>query len=312
MSEVNSEKLESHVLETANRFRLILVDFADENEQTRMEYLCEEVERALKTVLPDQRNEFLKKLMARFPVGSFGPKPLPKGKAAPSAPVIEPDKLKDAEFLVRNLLAIVPTLSGERKEYVVKSLHQAGLTLTPKAQGHYSDESVQRLKAAIQVGDGRGVDADRLMELSILLANFVCKLEPLVWNIWRTLSPRSSIRQSVSMKDVMGRFAFNDPNASQEQIDNELKALQRLIAAIITAVGRVGGQFAKNHLARFSPSEISALVKVERGSVLVSHEVKCWRKYLELAGGLNEDSIETEIRNSIVGYVESLRKGMGL
>jgi hypothetical protein len=310
MSAVNSEKLESHVLKTANRFRLILADFADESEQTRKEYLCEEIERALKTVLPDQRNEFLGKLMARFPVGSFGAKPTPKGPVAPDASVVGLDKLKDAEFLARSLLAIAPTLSGERKEYVAKSLHQAGLT--PKAQGHYSDESVQRLKAALQVGDGQGVDADRLMELSILLANFVCKLEPLVWNIWRTLSPRSSIRQSVSMKDIMGRFAFNDPNASQEQIDNELKVLQRLIAAIITAVGRVGGQFAKRYLARFSPSEISALVKVEHGSVFVSHEVKCWRKYLELAGGLNEDSIETEIRNTIVGYVESLRKGVGL
>jgi len=311
MSATNSEKLESHVLRTANRFRLILADFADEDAQTRKEYLCEEIERALKMVLPDQRNEFLEKLMARFPVGGFGAgsMPKPKGPQVPSAFVVEPDKLKDAEFLVRNLLAIAPTLSGERKEYVAKSMHQAGLM--PKVQGHYSDELVQQMKAVLQVGDGRGIDADRLIELSILLVNFVCKIEPLVWNIWRTLSPRSSIRQSISMKDTMGRFVFNDPKATREQIDSELKALQWLVAAVITAVGRVGGQFAKN-LSRFSPSEISALVKVERGSVLVSHEVKCWRKYLELAGGLNEDSIETEIRNTIVSYVESLRKGMRL
>ena len=310
MAAIDGEKLESHVLKTVNRFRLILADFADEDERTRKEYLCEEIERAMKTVLPDQRNEFLKKLMARFPVSGFGTGPVQKKPAAPSALVPGPEKLKDVEFLVQNLLAIAPTFSIERKEYVAKCLHQAGLM--PKAQGHYSDESIQRLKAALQVGDGRGIDADRLMELSILLANFVCKLEPLVWNIWRTLSPRSSIRQSVSLKEVMGRFAFNDPHAPQEQIDNELKALQRLIAAIITAVGRVGGQFAKNFLARLSPSEISDLVKVEHGSVFISHEVKCWRKYLELAGGLNEDAIETEIRNTIVGYVESLRKGMGL
>jgi len=39
--------------------------------------------------------------------------------------------------------------------------------------------------------------------------------------------------------------------------------------------------------------------------------VKCWRKYLELADMLNEDSIETEITKAIVSYVESLVKGMG-
>jgi hypothetical protein len=311
MSAAKSEKLESHVINTANRFRLILADFADETSQTRKEYLREELERALKTVLPDQRNEFLEKLIARFPAGGFGAGSAPKPKEPPAegTAVVGPDKLKDVEFLVRNLLAIAPTLTGERKEYVIKSMHQAGLT--PITQGRFSDESVQQLKESLQVGDGRSVSADRLMELSILLANFVCKLEPLVWNVWRTLSPRSNIRQSRTMKEAMGQFVLNDPKAKREQIDNELKTLQWLVAAIITAVGRVSGQFAKN-LSRFSPSEISALVKVERGSVLVSHEVKCWRKYNELAGGLHEDSIETEIRNIIVSYVESLRKGMRL
>ena len=58
----NSKKMEIRVLETANRLRLIQVDFADENEQTRRDYLCEEIERALKTVLPDERSEFLQRL----------------------------------------------------------------------------------------------------------------------------------------------------------------------------------------------------------------------------------------------------------
>jgi len=55
----NNKKLDSRILETTNRLRLIQVDFADQSDQTRVEYLCEEVERALKMVLPDERNEFL-------------------------------------------------------------------------------------------------------------------------------------------------------------------------------------------------------------------------------------------------------------
>jgi hypothetical protein len=109
----------------------------------------------------------------------------------------------------------------------------------------------------------------------------------------------------------MGQFLCHEAEASREQVDMQLKLLQRLIAAIITSISRVGSQFAKRHLAKFSPSEIEALVRMEHGSVFVSHEVKCWRKYLELADALNEDSTETEIIRAIVDCVGSLMKGTG-
>lgn len=309
MDTTKDEKLENHVLETANRLRLIQVDFADESEQTRSDYLCEEVERALKTVLPEERTEFLKRLMARFPIGHISTEPVLKQQEAKRGHVIEADKLKDAEFLVRRLLEAAPTLSKDRKQFVTKSLRQAGLA--PQIGPGYSDESVQKLKAKLQLGDGPDLNADRLTELIVLLADFACKLEPLVWNTWRKLSPRSSIRPPGVLSKSMGQFVCGDSDASRKQVNNELKELQRLIAAVITAVSRVGGQFAKQHLAKFSASEISALVRMEHGSVFVSHEVRCWRKYLELMGTLTEDSIELEIRKAIVDYVQSLMKGIG-
>ena len=79
-------------------------------------------------------------------------------------------------------------------------------------------------------------------------------------------------------------------------------------AAMTTAVSRAGGQFARRHLGTFSPSEIAALVRTEPGGVFVSHEVKCWRKYVELAERLDEDAIDMEIKKAIVDYVESLAK----
>jgi hypothetical protein len=102
-----------------------------------------------------------------------------------------------------------------------------------------------------------------------------------------------------------------EPEASPEQVEKALKELQRLTAAIITAVSRVGGQFARQHLTKFTPSEIEAQVRMERGSVFQSHDVKCWRKYTELADLLNEDSIDTAIRRAVVEYVQSLMRGMG-
>jgi hypothetical protein len=306
VSAKNNKKLENLIHETTNRLRLIQVDFADESDQTRAEYLCEEVERALKMVLPDERNEFLERLMARFPTLNVITQPTLEERGAKGSSTMEVGKLRDPDFLIRSLLEIAPTLSNDQKKNVIKSLRER--ELEPQIRQDYSDESIQKLKAKLQLDDMPGIDTNRLTELIILLIDFIYKLEPLVWNTWRKLSPRSNISPRGNMKNTIGQFMHNDSQESREHVDSDLKELQRLVAAITTAVGRVGGQFAKSHLAKFSPSEISALVRMEHKSVLVSHEVKCWRKYVELADTLTEDTIETEIRKAIVDYVESLVK----
>jgi hypothetical protein len=226
-----------------------------------------------------------------------------------SAPKEDESELRNVDFLVRRLLEIAPTLSDNQKESVDKSLQQAGLR--PKARQDHSVELDQEQKEKLQTGGEHTSNAAQLAELNAMLVDFVLKLEPVVWNTWRKLSPRSTVRPQGALKTKIGKFLGDDTEISADQVDSDLKVLQRLIAAITSAVSQVGGQFAKRHLARFSPSEIEALVRMEHGSVFVSHEVKCWRKFVELAETLNEDSIEMEIRKAIVDYVESLAKGMG-
>ena len=305
----DKKKLENCVLETANRLRLIQVDFADKSSQIRADYFSEEIERALKMILPEEREEFLRKLLERFPAGTFAPQPIIQEQKGKNISVIDETKLKDANFLIQCLLEIIPTLPVDQKESITRRLQQTGLgSHVPET---FPDESIEKLRNELQLGDQPDFNADRLMQLVVLLINFVYKLEPLGWNTWRRLSPRSSVRQSGDLKKTIGQFLSNDSNVSQERVNNELKELMQLIAAVITATSRVGSQFAQLHLAKFSPPEISALVKMEHKSVLVSHEVKCWRKYLELADKLNEESIEIEITKAIVNYVESLVKKMG-
>jgi len=305
----DKKKMESYVLETANRLRLIQVDFADESEQTRTAYLCEEIEKALKSVLPDERNEFLGRLLEKFPAGSFITQAISTETTVESPPAVDESELKNVEFLVRSLLEIAPTLSDDQKDFVDKSLQEAGLR--PKARQDNSIELDQKLKQKFKVADECSISAEKISELNATLIDFVLKLEPLVWNTWRQLSPRSAVRPQGALTKKIGQFLSSDAEVSVNQVDDDLKVLQRLIAAMTSAVSRAGGQFAKRHLARFSPLEIEALVKMEPGSVFVSHDVKCWKKYKELAETLNEDSIEMEIRKAIVDYVESLTKGMG-
>ena len=301
--------MESQILETANRLRLIQVDFADEDEQTRTAYLREEIEKALKTVLPAERNEFLGRLLERFPAGSFVTQAISKEVNVESAPAVDESQFKNVDFLVGSLLEIAPTLSEDQKDSIDQSLRQAGLR--PKAQQSDSVELDQKLKEKLKVGNESSFNAARLAELNAMLVDFVLKLEPLVWNTWRKLSPRSTVRPQGALTQKLGQFLCDDTEMSVNKVEDDLKVLQRLIASMTSAVSCVGGQFAKRHIAKFSPSEIEALVRMEPGSVFVSRDVKCWNKYKQLAETLNEDSIEMEIRKAIVDYVESLAKGMG-
>ena len=265
--------MESHILETANRLRLIQVDFADDGEQTRTAYLCEEIEKALKSVLPDERNEFLGRLLEKFPAGSFITQAISTETTVESPPTVAESELKNVEFLVRSLLEIAPTLSDDQKDFVDKSLQEAGLR--PKARQGNSIELDKKLKQKFKVGDECSISAEKMAELSAILVDFVFKLESLVWNTWRQLSPRSAVRSQGAFTKKIGQFLSNDAEISVKQIDDDLKVLQRLTAAMTSAVSRVGGQFAKRHLAKFSPLEIEVLVKMEPGSVFVSHDVKC-------------------------------------
>ena len=307
MATDGSATLEDRVLETANRLRLIQVDFADQNEQTRRDYLSEQVEVALKGILPEERRDFLEKLACRFPTGTID--------VEAGSDVFEggspggPDRLRDTDLIVQSLVEVASELTQEQKDLVLSKLGPEGGA--PSVGADFSIEVIEALREKLKLRPEVSIDAGRLSQVLVPLVEFVCKLDPLVWNTWRALSPRSGVRRSGNLGQSIGQYSSGDAQVSLEQVDDALKHLQRLTAAVITAVGRVGGQFAKSHLAKYSPSEISALVKMERGSVLVSHEVKCWRKYQELADTLNEDSIDTEVRKAIVDYVESLVKGMG-
>jgi hypothetical protein len=302
------KNLGNSVSETANRLRLIQVDFANDSEQTRMDYLSEEIKRILKTVTPKQRKMFLEKLMEKFPTGHLGTTLTGEQPQAQGRPDIEVEELNDPELAIRHLLELAPVLSDEQRGLAARRLQEAGFGPLVATQ-NYSDEFIRDLRTRLQLEDGPDIKVDRLAEMIVLFADFVFKLEPLIWNTWRMLSPRSSIRPSGSLKKTIGQSICGDSDTLDKKAEHELRMLQRLIAAITTAVGRVGSQFAKRHLGRFSPSEISTLVRMEHGSVFVSHEVKCWRKYLELAETLTEGSIEAEIRKAIADYAESLIKG---
>lgn len=318
MSEQSSE-LSKKVAATANRLRLVQMDFADDADAARQEQLAEEVERALATIIPEQRRAFLEALRDRFPSWDANvdlkaaPAPAGAGAAAGGGARSAADmkELKDAGFLVSRLIEVSKTMSAEERGAIVAALAGAGLAPAASGGGGVSETVLDEVGSRLQLSGQQRADAERAAELAALMGEVVGSLDQVVWNTWRMLSPKATIRRPAPLPRTMGRYAAGDPEIGKAQVKQELEQLRKLTAALISSVGQAGRAFAQRHSDKFSPTGIEALAKMAPGGMLVSQEVKCWRKYVELAGSMDAATIEAEFLQAISTFAESLMKGPG-
>src|SRR3712207_1751961 len=95
------------VAAVASRLRLVQIDFADQGEQVRREYLSDEIERALADLVPADRLAFLQELQGRFPTWDANvetdARP-PAAAAAAGRPSFDEKELRDPSFLVTRLI----------------------------------------------------------------------------------------------------------------------------------------------------------------------------------------------------------------
>src|SRR6266853_114656 len=91
----------------AARLRLLQANFADDDPAERKDYIVQEIERALKGVVPDKRRALLDALALRFPAWQSS-RPAPVAAAAPAAP-------ETPEALLERLIEALPELSPEQR-----------------------------------------------------------------------------------------------------------------------------------------------------------------------------------------------------
>jgi hypothetical protein len=81
---------------------------------------------------------------------------------------------------------------------------------------------------------------------------------------------------------------------------------------VTVALGQAGKiaatDVATSFLAPLAPAKIRDLVKFEKGGFFVAEEVKCWRKYEQLAGKLTDVAVEGAIREKVQKFIEELMK----
>ena len=159
------------------------------------------------------------------------------------------------------------------------------------------------------------VDIQRLYRLLTALADFVLSLDQLGWGLWKAMAPRSQVRRDQTfegdIRKAGGRYLSGDTEVSIGQITQIIDRLRQLVAGLIGAIGPAGRSFSQRHLARFGPDAIKDLAAMEGGGMFANAEQKNWRKYVQLAKDLNEDSIEAEMVECVARYAEGLMRGTG-
>lgn len=303
----HTSDLSAHVAATANRLRLIQVDFADEPADDRRRYLSEAVELALDQVVPDQRNAFLTDLITRFPTWDAQLTVDRVAEQVVTRSETDERELEDPSFLVTRLTALAPSLSDSERQAVIERLREAGLA--PVSQGGWPEEGVARLKESLQLGAAEAMAPDRVLELAALVADFAASLDQLVWRAWQKLAPKSTFRSTTPLREVFSKFAKGDQDTPRGQVVHDIRKLRQLVAALVSASG-MSGQFATRYVARFSPAEIETLVGMEGGGFFVAKEVKCWRRFAELAAEVSEQAVEQDIREQVAEFAESLMRGL--
>ena len=295
------------VAATVNRLRLIQVDFADQPQDVRENYLSDEVEHALAKLLPDQRGTFIQELKERFPTWDGQVEVTGPSQQTAVQSTTDAKDLQDYTFLISRLVKLAPTLTEEQRKTAIARLKDAGLAEAGSGP-EWPAQPAKVLKTKLQLTDKDKLDATRLLELAAELVGFAGSLDQLVWATWKQVAPKSDLKRPTPVQRSSSRFAAGDQEISRTQVAADIDRLRQLTAGLISAIAQAGNLFAQRHVGKFSVANIEAYADKMPG-MLVGKEQKCWRQYKELATGMDVQTIEIEIQNAIAEYTETLIKG---
>ena len=282
----------------AARLWMLQTSFADDPPSARHEYLVEEIERSIKDIVESRRSEYLAALMERFP----GPERIDAPYFKPP-PVVKVER--SAAEVADELLQRLPELSREAKVVLAQKLQALGLLASPGK----GIELPLELLGKLGMIPKDAVDEERLTKLFTALLELVVTLDHLIWNVWKNMAPKSSVRRdqtSDNLRRTVGRYLSGDREVATLQITQMLDKMRQLTAGLLSAVGPAGEIFARKYLERFAPEKIRAAVESKSPGFIASVEQKCWRRYVELAAELSGHAVETQIVEGIVAYTEEL------
>ena len=284
--------------DVAARLWMLQTSMADDPQSARHEYLVEEIARSIKDVAESRRSEYLAALMERFP----GPERIDAPNFKP--PAVEKVE-RSAQEVADELVTRLAELSSESKAVLAQKLQALGLFVS----SNRGIELPPELLGKLGMTPKDALDEERLIKLFTSLLELVVTLDHLIWNVWKNIAPKSSVRRdqaSDNPRRTLGRYLSGDREVATLQITQMLDKTRQITAGLLSAIGPAGEIFARKHLEKFAPEKIRASVESKSPGFIASVEQKCWRRYVELAAELSGQGVETQIVDGIVAYTEEL------
>lgn len=289
----------------AARLRAMQVDLADEPAETRRGYLADEIDSALAALVPEERTAYLEKLKDRFPAWDAVEYRVGGGEGK-SAPLADEDQLNDPFFLVERLARLGAGLEESKRRALTEQLARASV-LVLDSDRPWTEGSEERLTKAAPIPEGSKVDPTRVADALASVAAVCHSLDQLGWSTWKQIAPKSPMRRRAPIRETIGGFLATDQRASQPQLEEDLERLRKLVAGLVSAMSRVG-PIVYEMMSAQSPEKIEQLSKLEK-RWHEGAETACWRKYQEIAGNLDEASVEAKVLEAVSAYAESLIGG---
>lgn len=291
---------------TANRLRLIQADLADEPADSRRAHLDDEVRAVLEKVPLAERNAFLSVVEDRFPAWEGGRvvSGVSDGTLVSATDMAE---FNDPAFLLRQLMKAADKMTPEQRREAGERLASVGIA--PAGVGEIPTESMSKAKASMQVPADRDADAGRVLETAALLADQVILLDTLVWKIWRQIAPDSQHRNRTQMGATLSSYITGSGETGRGEVAENLERFRQLTAALVSSIGKVGSTVYAQ-MGQLNPNNIETMAKNEK-KWNESIELAAWRKYRELAGKMDQATVENEVMRAVSRTVEDIIRPRG-
>jgi hypothetical protein len=299
--------MESHLSEEslwasglAARLKLLQANFADDDASTRHDFIVQEIENALKGIVPEKRKRLLDALAERFPNGKMA---APAAVLRPSSPA-EPET---PEALLDRALSVLPSLSARQQTEFKEKLEAAGFV--QERAGGGAIEATPELQKRLALSGSAALNPDRAAKTLGLLLDMVLTMDQLAWTLWKQLAPKSTYKREFDLGKLSADYLVGSPEVSTPQVTQTLERTRKIIAGLLGAVGRAGNTFARERARLFDPNAIEADARGEK-KWNESLEFACWRKYVQLCKEYGaEPVIEKGIQEAMAKAAENLLLG---
>ena len=250
----------------ASRLWMLQTSFADDPPSARHEYLVEEIERSIKDVAESRRSEYLAALMERFP----GPERI-------DAPYFKPPEVETVERgpqeMADELIPGYPNSPMKPRRCSPRNFKPSDSLFRPATASNCRWSFWENWGSHPKIA----LDEERMMKLFTALLEMVVTLDHLIWNVWKNIAPKSSVRRdqgSENPRRTIGRYLSGDREVATLQITQMLDKTRQLTAGLLSAIGPAGEIFARKHLEKFAPEKIRASVESKSPGIHLERRAK--------------------------------------